>query len=124
MPSRFLDADQAKRHAEHRYDFGRKALAGRVVLLPGGAGGLGAAITALLLQDGALPVVAYRSARGRALAFQQKLQDLYGGPVTLVEADVGQAEGRRSEEHTSELQSRGHLVCRLPLEKKKDLPTR
>src|SRR5215510_6057603 len=26
---------------------------------------------------------------------------------------------RRSEEHTSELQSRGHLVCRLLLEKKK-----
>src|SRR5690625_5726507 len=28
-------------------------------------------------------------------------------------------EGIRSEEHTSELQSRGHLVCRLLLEKKK-----
>src|SRR5439155_23612483 len=27
--------------------------------------------------------------------------------------------GVRSEEHTSELQSRGHLVCRLLLEKKK-----
>src|SRR5439155_27092370 len=27
--------------------------------------------------------------------------------------------GCRSEEHTSELQSRGHLVCRLLLEKKK-----
>src|SRR5439155_3978121 len=27
--------------------------------------------------------------------------------------------GQRSEEHTSELQSRGHLVCRLLLEKKK-----
>src|SRR5690625_6981528 len=27
--------------------------------------------------------------------------------------------GKRSEEHTSELQSRGHLVCRLLLEKKK-----
>src|SRR5207253_10851463 len=27
---------------------------------------------------------------------------------------------RRSEEHTSELQSRGHLVCRLLLEKKKN----
>src|SRR5690625_6516767 len=26
----------------------------------------------------------------------------------------------RSEEHTSELQSRGHLVCRLLLEKKQD----
>src|SRR5690625_7068149 len=28
------------------------------------------------------------------------------------------AEQQRSEEHTSELQSRGHLVCRLLLEKK------
>src|SRR3989442_6344547 len=28
----------------------------------------------------------------------------------------------RSEEHTSELQSRPHLVCRLLLEKKKNLP--
>src|SRR3989442_4777577 len=31
---------------------------------------------------------------------------------------------RRSEEHTSELQSRPHLVCRLLLEQKKALPTR
>src|SRR5215208_8512477 len=29
------------------------------------------------------------------------------------------ARHRRSEEHTSELQSRGHLVCRLLLEKQK-----
>src|SRR5207253_4390173 len=34
-------------------------------------------------------------------------------------AVCGQSDGvRRSEEHTSELQSRGHLVCRLLLEKK------
>src|SRR5438067_8707291 len=32
------------------------------------------------------------------------------------------ANGRRSEEHTSELQSRFDLVCRLLLEKKKDAP--
>src|SRR3989449_2926985 len=31
--------------------------------------------------------------------------------------------GLRSEEHTSELQSRLHLVCRLLLEKKKDAET-
>src|SRR2546430_11486597 len=30
---------------------------------------------------------------------------------------------RRSEEHTSELQSQSNLVCRLLLEKKKDRPT-
>src|SRR5690625_5848103 len=33
-------------------------------------------------------------------------------------AEAWEAVGRRSEEHTSELQSRGHLVCRLLLEKK------
>src|SRR5690625_6453274 len=32
--------------------------------------------------------------------------------------------GIRSEEHTSELQSRGHLVCRLLLEKKKSQITK
>src|SRR5207253_9365098 len=31
--------------------------------------------------------------------------------------------GNRSEEHTSELQSRGHLVCRLLLEKKNTPPS-
>src|SRR5439155_13597767 len=31
-------------------------------------------------------------------------------------------EHERSEEHTSELQSRGHLVCRLLLEKKNKIP--
>src|SRR5690625_6935267 len=36
----------------------------------------------------------------------------------LVEFQVDGTHGR-SEEHTSELQSRGHLVCRLLLEKKK-----
>src|SRR2546422_8585770 len=34
---------------------------------------------------------------------------------------AGQAAHRRSEEHTSELQSRLHLVCRLLLEKKKNI---
>src|SRR5439155_10592891 len=39
-----------------------------------------------------------------------------------VVAPLGEAKPRvRSEEHTSELQSRGHLVCRLLLEKKKEL---
>src|SRR2546422_4280910 len=37
----------------------------------------------------------------------------------LAALDAGRASGSRSEEHTSELQSRLHLVCRLLLEKKK-----
>src|SRR5437899_9185443 len=38
---------------------------------------------------------------------------------TLVEQHVVQVDRVRSEEHTSELQSLRHLVCRLLLEKKK-----
>jgi NAD(P)-dependent dehydrogenase (short-subunit alcohol dehydrogenase family) len=95
MPSRHLDPEQSRRYAEYRYDFNRKALAGRVVLVPGGAGGLGAAIVALLVEDGAIPVVGYRSNKGNALAFQQKVQDLYGGLVHLVEGDVADPEARR-----------------------------
>src|SRR5207253_6239295 len=48
------------------------------------------------------------------------------GVLTVVQRErlgtghaVVQAKDARSEEHTSELQSRGHLVCRLLLEKKK-----
>src|SRR3712207_8627281 len=37
----------------------------------------------------------------------------------ICEHAIGRFEGRRSEEHTSELQSRQYLVCRLLLEKKK-----
>src|SRR5690554_7494185 len=38
-------------------------------------------------------------------------------------AQVDQRRAKRSEEHTSELQSRPHLVCRLLLEKKKITPS-
>src|SRR5437870_9677695 len=43
-----------------------------------------------------------------------------GGSGDMLRASgPGAAATCRSEEHTSELQSRGHLVCRLLLEKKK-----
>src|SRR5437870_8796258 len=38
--------------------------------------------------------------------------------AVLIRAHASNSDGHRSEEHTSELQSRGHLVCRLLLEKK------
>src|SRR5439155_11744902 len=42
---------------------------------------------------------------------------------TVVALGPGVSTPARSEEHTSELQSRGHLVCRLLLEKKKNTMT-
>src|SRR5690625_7098308 len=41
----------------------------------------------------------------------------------IIMAIAAVAGAARSEEHTSELQSRGHLVCRLLLEKKKSANT-
>src|SRR6266487_6420369 len=45
-----------------------------------------------------------------------------GVPGTAMPAFARSAGGTRSEEHTSELQSPVHLVCRLLLEKKKNKP--
>src|SRR5699024_12567281 len=44
-----------------------------------------------------------------------------GRRATFAPADIRDPEQVRSEEHTSELQSRFDLVCRLLLEKKKDI---
>src|SRR2546422_2891526 len=52
----------------------------------------------------------------------QQTAGLISGPACTRRGEAGHGEGHdrmRSEEHTSELQSRLHLVCRLLLEKKK-----
>src|SRR5690625_4676003 len=56
--------------------------------------------------------------------FMMPVEDVFTitgrGTVATGRVERGQVKvGDRSEEHTSELQSRGHLVCRLLLEKKK-----
>src|SRR3989449_5215035 len=48
-----------------------------------------------------------------------KLGEVHEGTATMDWMVQEQERGIRSEEHTSELQSRLHLVCRLLLEKKK-----
>src|ERR1035441_3626670 len=105
------------------------------ILLTGGAGFIGSHLSERLLRD------------GHEVTIVDDLNDFYSpevkranlaaighaGRVTFHEADVCDEErmfgiGRersfdviihRSEEHTSELQSLRHLVCRLLLEKKK-----
>src|SRR5437870_8879714 len=67
-------------------------------------------IYTLSLHD-ALPI----SPRTRGLRPSQRLFPAF--PI-----ESSSCSGLRSEEHTSELQSRGHLVCRLLLEKKNELP--
>src|SRR5437870_9758910 len=68
--------------------------------------------TASVLYIGVHDIKAGKLTLGSLLLVMGYLGQLYG-PLRTV----------RSEEHTSELQSRGHLVCRLLLEKKKSIPT-
>src|SRR5690625_3352687 len=52
--------------------------------------------------------------------YADKLRDILQNISSTLDSNVGGelTVHLRSEEHTSELQSRGHLVCRLLLEKK------
>src|SRR5690625_6322558 len=49
----------------------------------------------------------------------KQIERLREAGINVTIDDFGTGYSSRSEEHTSELQSRGHLVCRLLLEKKK-----
>src|SRR5438876_5068834 len=60
----------------------------------------------------------FRSEAGRRRA--RRRRHFFGSPISGLRArSQASRTGRRSEEHTSELQSPVHLVCRLLLEKKK-----
>src|SRR5689334_23775710 len=68
----------------------------------------------------ARPLVALRAGpRHRVLRPQRLRRPGRGRSARLLERLLRRA-GGRSEEHTSELQSQFHLVCRLLLEKKKN----
>src|SRR5689334_23589748 len=50
---------------------------------------------------------------------EQQIQAVRSAAPGLIFLDLQESQELRSEEHTSELQSQFHLVCRLLLEKKK-----
>ena len=56
---------------------------------------------------------------GKGIGIPIKLMHEAEGHIITVELKSGETYRGRSEEHTSELQSPDHLVCRLLLEKKK-----
>src|SRR3712207_6938104 len=78
-------------------------------------------IYTLSLHD-ALPILRGARALHRALGQQRHGLGAGGGDLDLRRRGRARADRRRrrSEEHTSELQSRQYLVCRLLLEKKKN----
>ena len=97
MPSMFWDEQLAAlvaRYERFEFDFPERTLRGKVILAPGGAGGLGAATVALLVQEGARVVVGFRENRGRAERLAAALNERGRGSVLCVEGDLRTANAR------------------------------
>jgi 3-oxoacyl-[acyl-carrier protein] reductase len=73
------------------FDFQERALAGRVILVAGGSGGLGSATAAMLARDGATVVVGYRRDKEKALALKQAIEERFKATIHLVEGDISDA---------------------------------
>src|SRR5687768_18307953 len=78
---------------------------------------------AILVQLSVLPVLVSGIFRRISFATALHRRWLQNLRLMLQQALISIGAQRRSEEHTSELQSRLHLVCRLLLEKKKKQTT-
>src|SRR5690625_366888 len=78
-----------------------------------------AAIISMLITLFGSFIIGWGDLQISGLALLGDILALLGAITVTVYFLLGQKLRRRSEEHTSELQSRGHLVCRLLLDKKK-----
>src|SRR5437870_6869228 len=72
----------------------------------------------MLAADDTVKITDFGTAKILQFGSTQQTSHVMGTPSYMSPEQV-KGRGVRSEEHTSELQSRGHLVCRLLLEKKK-----
>jgi 3-oxoacyl-[acyl-carrier protein] reductase len=95
MASSYWDEALAARYRAFQYNFAERPLAGRVVIIAGGTGGLGAATTMLLAREGAKLVVGFRSNRPRAEALRAAVTSQTGETISLVEGDLVLPEVRR-----------------------------
>src|SRR5262245_17346844 len=104
MPSRFTNPSELKQLEDLQFQFVSRPLEGKVIMVPGGTGGLGACLVALLLSEGAVPVVGYRSNRNRAELVKSSLESKFHGTIHLVEGDLcDEAARRRYLEETEKL---------------------
>jgi 3-oxoacyl-[acyl-carrier protein] reductase len=94
MSSLFWDETQAEAYRRFRFHFPEKALAGKVVIVGGGTGGLGAATVALLAVEGTRLVVGYRKDEERAHRLSAAMDREFGAKLALVKGDLCNAEVR------------------------------
>ena len=95
------------------FEFPDRSLAGRVVLVAGGTGGLGSATVALLAREGATVVAGYRQDRHRAEALREAVEARDKATVHLVEGDISDPAVRARYIETADALGEGlyGLVC-------------
>jgi len=96
MGSKYWDEKTAERYKAFRYEFPERALAGRVVVVAGGTGGLGAATVTLLAREGVRVVVGYRANRQRAEALAKTVEKDTGQKIALVGGELVDPAVRRA----------------------------
>jgi NAD(P)-dependent dehydrogenase (short-subunit alcohol dehydrogenase family) len=96
MASSYGNEALAARYRAFRYSFTERPLQGRVVIVAGGTGGLGAATTMLLAREGAKLVVGFRSNRDRAEALRSAVASQTGEAISLVDGELALPEVRRA----------------------------
>jgi NAD(P)-dependent dehydrogenase (short-subunit alcohol dehydrogenase family) len=96
MASSYWDEALAARYRAFQYSLAERPLTGRVVIVAGGAGGLGAATTMLLARERVKLVVGFRSNRARAEALRAAVAVQTGETISLVEGDLLLPEVRRA----------------------------
>jgi 3-oxoacyl-[acyl-carrier protein] reductase len=73
---------------EFGYNFDGDGLGGKTILVAGGTGGLGGAVSALLARDGARVIAGFRRDRSRAERLRDWISDIYGAEIELFEGDI------------------------------------
>ncbi len=96
MPSEFLDEARLERYHRYAFEFPERTLSGKVILIAGATGGLGAATVALLAREGARVVAGYGSNRARAEELRRAVAAQFQQAIELVEGDLVQAAVRES----------------------------
>jgi 3-oxoacyl-[acyl-carrier protein] reductase len=95
LASKYIDSGQIEKYQNLEFSFPERPLEGKVILIPGGTGGLGVSLVAKLLSERAIPIVGYRSNQARALHVKNRLESAYGRQVHLVQGDIYQLPDRK-----------------------------
>ena len=96
MTSPHWDENRAEEYRRFRFNFPEKTLAGKMIVVAGGTGGLGPATVSLLASEGAQLVVGYRANRARAEELQTAIEENFKRKILLVPGDLARLETKRN----------------------------